>query len=153
MKRMTYSTLAIAILLSIPCGASAQKGGGGGVAPQPNVTPYLGLLRSSPARNYYSNVVPQQQNLAAFNRQEQINQEYAQDFTEGVLTTGHRSSFQTHQRFFQNHTGATSGIRTPQRSAGTPQSGYRGSGYATDAYGGGSGYGQPAGGIGGGRRR
>jgi hypothetical protein len=72
--------------------------------------------------NYYANVRPRQQFQDAFNRQEQIDQEYAQDFAEGVLTTGHRSSFQNHQRYFQTNATAGSFGHTGQAArAGSTQ--------------------------------
>jgi hypothetical protein len=103
MKRVGYSLWALGILLFVHCGvAQAQKSSPGG-AYTPQTSPYLGLLnRGAPAAvNYYANVQPRQQAIDAFNRQDQINQEiYNQDTSQGVLYTGYRSGFFTHQRYF-----------------------------------------------------
>src|SRR5262245_49112002 len=136
MKRLILTTsFALGTMLFLQAGAVRAQGKGGGATPgginQPAVSPYLGLLNrnNSPAFNYFTNVLPRQQAQDAFNRQDQINQDvYNQDTSQGSLTTGHRTAFLNHQRYFMTTTqglaagrpGGT-GVATGQRPPGQQQ--------------------------------
>jgi hypothetical protein len=136
--------LGVAVFLQMGTVWAQDKSSPGSIA-RPNVSPYLGLLNrgASPAINYYTNVLPQQQAVQAFNRQDQINQElYNQDTSQGTIATGHRSAFLNHQRYFMT---TSTGFGTSRQGFGQrpPTAGQQQSGGAAQGYGGA--YGQPQG--------
>ena len=136
MKRiiLAHGLMVATFLLSFqPIAAWAQgKAQQPGAIAQPNVSPYLGLLNrgASPAVNLYTNVMPRQQFQQALQQQDQINQDlYNQDLSQGVVATGHRSSFLNYQRYFMTNTSAAgrpgvgTGIGTGRPGFGQQQQG------------------------------
>jgi hypothetical protein len=136
----------LGVLLLIP-GLTIYLGGGraygqipyyrpGGVNPglSPTVSPYLNLLRggTAPAINYYGLVRPQFAFASElYGLQQQVNtlgqQVSAEEAAATPVSTGHRSGFMTHTRYFQTlgspPAGGPRGSVYGARPLATPQAG------------------------------
>src|SRR5262249_31663980 len=92
---------------------------------RPAVSPYLNLLRggADPAINYYGLVRPQMEfrnSLVGIAEQQALGQQSISDLESSLDTSGHRSLFMNHQRYFMN-LGISAGPQAGRQVGARPQ--------------------------------